>query len=224
MAKGTEQNNTILNSEGMRRQEALKVKLRTAKADGNDENEEMRITALKDIARLILTRPEQVKANLRNTGFVVPDETTNEELTRFVSDAIYKSKKFATLLVESIRRTKGYYDYEREENIPASFNTMGPPPPPDYTQKPRTDWAATINLGLGFIRDIFVSKPNGSGGESGYSNQQTTSTDASNDIMTQILLMKSMEKGGGNVGMYIGVGTGVLVIVGLIIFLAVKKS
>ena len=80
------------------------------------------------------------------------------------------------------------------------------------------------NLGLGFIRDIFVSKPNGSGGESGYSNQQTTSTDASNDIMTQILLMKSMEKGGGNVGMYIGVGTGVLVIVGLIIFLAVKKS
>ena len=197
---------------------------------GNDENGQdaekynmnLREQVITDVAEFVFEYPDKVMDALGKTGFYVPAGVTDEQLACIVSRAIFKSKKFARLLITAMANT----------TINGDHNTMGPDTAPTGAYAaPKASWGErfqkwmpTITEGIKTIGTIWGQQYNSgspTGGGGGYTPSESTNQQTGNDFLEKILLMKSMS--GNNTGLYIGLGVAGLLVVGLVVFLAMKK-
>ena len=202
-------------------------------AEGVGDEDMKREILLSELAKLIVYSPGRVVSALRRAGIFVPEKTRKAQLVSMTSNALYKSKKFATLLVNFIiesnlsfgakgNPTKKRFDWgdHRAEGNPTTSEDMIAAPPPE---KEKFDWyklladSAKLVNGFGVL---FGGKARADAdSERAKADAAAINAQVNKDLLDHVDAIERLNGTQPNVGLYVGIAVGLLVVTGVVVLI-----
>lgn len=191
-------------------------------AEGANDNRMKRDMLFSEIAKQIVNNPERVLSNLSKSGFNVPKKASPERLAAMSSAALNRSRKFATLLTKDILISNMSFSADADNEWENLFGRGGGGT--DSKTDSKFDFFKTLGQVQGIVQGLGISF--GGKGQADATTDRARAdaaraqAQANQALLAQIGGMKTMTTAKTNIGLYIGIGVGVVVVLagGLILY------
>ena len=183
-------------------------------AHGAGDNKMKKDILLSELAKLIINKPQLIKESLDAANLPAPANHTTKELVASVSLGLMQSRKLARLLTEDILQTDAELNAAGDESVPApSKRISGAGVLAGLTA------GATIVSGLGSLfggKKKAAAANASSAAAAAAANQAAIKANARAQaaLAAQAAGLAAMNKTGSNMGLYIGLGAGALLLIG----------
>ncbi|PCJ55951.1 MAG: hypothetical protein COA79_20290 [Planctomycetota bacterium] len=181
----------------------------------------MKDILLSEFAKLIINKPQLIRESLDAANLPAPANQTTEELVASVSLGLMRSKKFAKLLTEDILKSDAELNADGTVSAPAKKKISG-----SGILAGLTAGAAIISgIGSLFGGTKKAEAANASSAAAAAAANQAAvkaNAQAQAALAAQAAGLSAMNKTGDNIGLYIGLGVGALLLIGGAIYYYVK--